>query len=92
MSFCARALEAVLWQPFAGQRTWDRWRWLFVLKGGLFVAVTIYLILHYDDPSLFVLFVLLIPALFAAFLLGAALTATDGQLRKMINYLSGLNV
>jgi hypothetical protein len=74
---------------FAARRTWDRWRWLFVLKAGLFVAVTIYLMVHYDQPSLFIL---LIPASFAAFLLSAAATATDEQLRKIINYLSGLDV
>lgn len=65
-----------------GRKTWDIWRWMFLLMGGIFSALTVYLAFQLEGTSILLLLIL---GLFAIFLLGIALVATDEGLQKVVN-------
>jgi hypothetical protein len=67
-------------------KTWDGWRWLFVLMSAVFAGLTAFLVHDLSGPALWLT---LIPAGFAGLLLLAALLAPDRRLQGIASLFTG---
>ena len=67
-------------------KTWDGWRWMFVVMSAVFAGLTAFLVHDLSGPSLWLT---LIPAGFAVLMLLAALLASDRRLQAITSLFMG---
>ena len=78
--------HAVSVQAHPHSRTWDGWRWLFVLFFALFAAIGVWLGLSASSSASSVALLVAIPAVFALVSLAVALFATDARLQRIATF------
>jgi len=71
-------------QAHLRSRTWDGWRWLFVLFSALFAAIGVWL--GFSGPSSSAALLIAIPAVFALGSLAGALFASDARLQRIATF------
>jgi hypothetical protein len=71
-------------QAHPRSRTWDGWRWLFVLFSALFAAIGVWL--GFSGPSSSAALLIAIPAVFALGSLAVALFASDARLQRIATF------
>jgi len=70
----------------AHSRTWDGWRWLFVLFFVAFAAIGVWLVLAAESSASPAALLAAVPAAFALGSLAVALFASDARLQRIATF------